>query len=56
LHLTEPCRALGYRAGQFPLAEQASRELLALPMYPEMTLQQQNVVIKALAECFVNRS
>jgi dTDP-4-amino-4,6-dideoxygalactose transaminase len=37
LHLAKPCRALGYQEGQFPVAEQASRELLALPLYPELT-------------------
>ncbi|GAB4503716.1 MAG: DegT/DnrJ/EryC1/StrS family aminotransferase [Anaerolineales bacterium] len=36
LHLAEPCRALGYQAGQFPVAERSSKELLALPIYPEM--------------------
>jgi len=50
LHLTEPCRALGYRAGQFPLAEQASRELLALPLYPELVQEQIRWVCEALSK------
>lgn len=50
LHLTEPCRALGYGAGMFPVAERASQELLALPLYPEMAVQQQNAVIRAISE------
>ncbi len=37
LHRAEPCRALGHQEGMFPVAEQASKELLALPLYPEMT-------------------
>lgn len=36
LHLAEPCRGLGYRPDQFPVAERSSKELLALPIYPEM--------------------
>ncbi len=36
LHLAEPCRALGYGPGQLPVAERASRQTLALPLYPEM--------------------
>lgn len=40
LHLAEPCRALGYSAGQFPISEQASTKLLALPMFPELRQEQ----------------
>lgn len=36
-YLAEPCRSLGYRPGNFPEAGRASRELLAIPLYPEMT-------------------
>jgi dTDP-4-amino-4,6-dideoxygalactose transaminase len=37
LHLTAPCRVLEFHEGQYPVSEQASRSLLALPLYPEMT-------------------
>lgn len=48
LHLTEPCRALGYGAGMFPVAEQASQELLALPLYAELEQGQIETVWKTL--------
>lgn len=48
LHLAAPCRALGYGEGQFPVAEQASRELLALPLYPELTDAQVDQVVMTL--------
>jgi dTDP-4-amino-4,6-dideoxygalactose transaminase len=48
-HLSTPCRKLGYKEGDFPHAERASRETLALPLYPELTRIQQNEIIAAVA-------
>jgi len=50
LHLAEPCRALGTRAGQFPVSEQCSRTLLALPVYPELTGAQIEDVLATVEE------
>lgn len=47
-HLSVPCRKIGYKEGDFPHAELASRETLAIPIYPEMNLLQQNKVIHAV--------
>ncbi len=49
-HLSTPCMKLGYKQGDFPDAERASRETLALPLYPELTTEQQNEVIAAVSE------
>jgi dTDP-4-amino-4,6-dideoxygalactose transaminase len=50
LHL-QPCFApLGYREGQFPVAEQASREVVSLPVYPELTAAQRDAVVSAIRE------
>jgi dTDP-4-amino-4,6-dideoxygalactose transaminase len=45
LHLAAPCRALGMSEGQFPVSEQCSHTLLALPVYPELTGAQMEEVL-----------
>jgi len=50
---TQPCfESLGYREGDFPEAERACREVLALPVYPEMSEAQREGVVKAVASFF----
>lgn len=50
LHMQDCFRYLGYSAGDFPHAEAASREVLALPVYPEMTPEQREWVASALLD------
>jgi dTDP-4-amino-4,6-dideoxygalactose transaminase len=50
VHLLPAFADLGYRAGQFPHAEQAAREELSLPMFPELTPNQCAEVASALKE------
>jgi dTDP-4-amino-4,6-dideoxygalactose transaminase len=48
LHLTDAYRSLGYRPGQFPVAEETAARILSLPMFPHLTPDQQAEVAEAL--------
>jgi dTDP-4-amino-4,6-dideoxygalactose transaminase len=53
LHLTEPCRSLGFKEGDLPVAEQTSQETLAIPLYPEISAEQLQEVVAALGRAVV---
>jgi dTDP-4-amino-4,6-dideoxygalactose transaminase len=51
LHLQKAYAHLGYSKGDFPVAEKIGRECLSLPLFPEMTIRQQDAVIETLMDC-----
>ncbi len=52
LHLQECFTYLGYKAGDLPESERASKEALALPMFPELREDEQQRVVAAIAEFY----
>lgn len=52
LHLQGLYRDLGMGEGALPVAEEAGREVLSLPMYPELTAAQQEQVVAAVVEFY----
>jgi dTDP-4-amino-4,6-dideoxygalactose transaminase len=52
LHLQECFRDLGHHEGDFPHAETAARDSLALPMYPELAEEQQRYVVEQIGEFY----
>jgi dTDP-4-amino-4,6-dideoxygalactose transaminase len=50
LHLQACLKNLGYAQGAFPESERAAKEVLALPMFPELTREEQEQVVAGIAD------
>ena len=50
LHLATAYKTLGFRPGDFPVAEQAASQVLSLPMFPGLSLEQQEQVVACVVE------
>jgi dTDP-4-amino-4,6-dideoxygalactose transaminase len=53
VHLQPAYASLGYGPGSFPVAEAAAEEIFSLPLYPELTQDQQDTVVDALRGAFL---
>ena len=52
LHLQKCLAYLGYKEGDFPVTEKASSEVLALPIYPELSRENQEYIISGIKEFY----
>jgi dTDP-4-amino-4,6-dideoxygalactose transaminase len=55
LHLQPAFADLGYGPGAFPHSEEASQHVLALPVFPQMTEEQQKIVVERIAQFFTEK-
>jgi len=52
LHLQEAYRRLGYKKGDFPIAEKSAAEFVSLPMFPELTKEQIEYIAEEINKFF----
>ncbi len=52
LHLQKCFAYLGYKEGDFPEAEKACKEVLAVPIYPELTTQHQDFIVSSISRFY----
>ncbi len=52
LHLQQCFSDLGYKSGDFPVSESAANETLAIPVYPELSREQQDYVVGRIASYY----
>jgi UDP-2-acetamido-2-deoxy-ribo-hexuluronate aminotransferase len=52
LHLQESYQYLGYKKGDFPVAEELSEQVLSLPMHTELTEDELNYIVQSIREFF----
>ncbi len=52
IHLQKCYKFLGYKEGDFPEAEKASKEVIAIPIYPELTFEQQIYIVEKIYEFY----
>ena len=50
LHLSKPYETFGHYLGDYPVAERAAAQVLSLPMYPQLSPEQQELVVASLVD------
>jgi dTDP-4-amino-4,6-dideoxygalactose transaminase len=53
LHLQPVYKKLGYQPGAFPVVERICNEVLSLPIFPELSFEEQQQVVYSLKDCLV---
>jgi dTDP-4-amino-4,6-dideoxygalactose transaminase len=56
VHLQKAYSGKGYKRGDFPITERVSSEILSLPMFPELTTEQIEYVVKSMRDYYSKQS
>jgi len=56
LHLQNACAYLGYKEGDFPVSERLAKEIVSLPMYPNLTADEQKRVSERVRQILADRA
>ena len=51
LHLQKLHKELGYKVGDLPLTEEDTKLVMSLPMFPELTEEEQKTVVETVVKC-----
>ncbi len=54
IHLQPACAHYGYECGRLPITEEVTQRIVSLPMYPELTVEQIQVVVNAVKKSLVS--
>jgi dTDP-4-amino-4,6-dideoxygalactose transaminase len=52
LHLQECYKSLGHKKGDFPVSEERSKQVISLPIFPEITQEEQEFVVQTIKEFY----
>lgn len=55
LHLQPSLKELGYKKGDFPIAEKYAKEIISLPMFPELTKKEVEAVVAAIKQFYADQ-
>lgn len=56
IHLQPPYKKLGYRKGDFPVTEAATKKIISLPMFPELTITEIDYIAKTIESFYSSYS
>ncbi len=54
VHLQKSLKFLGYQSGDFPVSEKLAQQILSLPLFPEISKEQQDWIVKKIKDFYLN--